>query len=224
MAMLQELRRRPVETKITQVMSTTMKAAHKLNGLSPEGKLSKADAGIVEYMVNSGNFPENEWPIPKASVQQAITDLRDAIKAVEAGTPGAVSHMHETERQLVAVFNLLRSYVELKANKTTDPKTIIESAGMTAYLPGGGSGVSDLTLDAIGNGVVEVSVPRNKGEVAFVYQYSTDGGKTWLAIETSKLATVQLKGQAPGSTISVRYAPIGSILGGFSQPKSVMVM
>ncbi|MCC6372193.1 MAG: hypothetical protein IT236_14410 [Bacteroidia bacterium] len=205
-------------------MISKFKAAHKMSGLSPEGKLTKADAGLTA-MDTSGNFPEANWPLPKASVTKAINDLDLAIKAVATGAPGSVSHMHEMERQLLAVFNLLRSYVEMTANNSTDAKAVIESAGMVAYLSGGGAGpITDLTLTAIGGGVVQINVPRNAGVVAFVYQYSTDGGITWLPLDISKTASYQLKGQTPGATLNFRFAPIAKTQGAFSQPKSIMVV
>jgi hypothetical protein len=204
-------------------MTTKFKVALKLSSLNAQAKLTKADT-VFNQMKKAPTFDPKTWPIPPASVQKAIDNLDAAITTAATGAPGSVSHMHEMERVLVSVFNLLKSYVELVANDTTDPKAAIESAGMTAAAFTGGSAVTDLTLTAKGNGVVEVSVPRGKGEAAFIYQYSSDGGATWKDFEYSKLASVELKGQTPGVNLSFRFAAISKTTNGFSQPKSVIVV
>jgi hypothetical protein len=117
----------------------------------------------------------------------------------------------------------MRSYVEMIANDTNTPRVVIEAAGMTAVASAGSTPITELTLSAPGNGVVQINVPRAKGEVAFVYQYSHDGVQ-WQNLEISKLATMQLKGQTPGTTLSFRYAPVEKAQGGFCQPKSIMVV
>ena len=150
--------------------------------------------------------------------------LNDAIVTAKSGTQGTVSQMHETERVVLSVFNLIKAYVELVANGTADPKSVIESAGLSVITSGGNAAVSELTLSALGNGVVELTVPRNKGEASFIYQYSSDGGTTWQEFEQSKLATVLLKGQTPGTTLHFRFAAVGKTKGAFSQAKSVMVV
>jgi hypothetical protein len=60
----------------------------------------------------------------------------------------------------VSIFNLLRAYVKMLANNTYDPKTVTETAAMTAHNKSGGVAVSDLALTAVGQGTVEVSVPN----------------------------------------------------------------
>lgn len=76
----------------------------------------------------------------------------------------------------------------------------------------------------MGNGELQISVPRSAGEAAFVYQYSDDGGTTWQEFVSSKLATVTLKNQIPASTLHFRFAPIAKTKGAFSQSKSAIVL
>jgi hypothetical protein len=204
-------------------MTTKFRAAHKMASLNPQGKVTKADAGFT-MMKNSGNFPDADWPIPPVSVQKAITDLSTAITAAANGVPGGVSNMHEKERVLMSVFNLMRSYVELTANNTADPKTIIESAGMVAYTTVNSGPLTDMKLTAEAGGTVTIEVPRMAGEVAFVYQLSSDAGVTWTTVESSKLAQLKVKGLSPGSILHFRFAAIGKVQGVFSQSKSVVVV
>jgi hypothetical protein len=207
----------------TRKMVTKLRAAHKLSKLDPEGKVTRARA-IVSNIKASPYFDLTKTPIPLDSADLSLNDLSNAITAAENKAPGSVSHMHEMERVVLSVFNLIKSYVEVAANASTDPKSVIESAGLIAIARSNNGPVTDLTVTALGNGVVEIEVPRAKGEAAFIYQYSADGGVTWVEFEHSKLATVQLTRQTPASTLLFRFAAIGKTKGSFSQAKSAIVL
>ena len=204
-------------------MTIKLKAALKISTLTPDALVTKTK-NMVALIVASPYFTSTAWPIPLASVDVAIDDLHTSIIAIPSNAAGAVSYMHEKKRVVIALFNVLRPIVELTANNTVDPKTVIESAGMEAVTLIGGTIVTELTLTALGNGIIEVQVPRKAGQKAFVYEYSTDAGITWQAFEHSKLQTVQLKNQTPASTLYFRFAPIGKSLGGYSQVKKVIVL
>ncbi|MCC6370948.1 MAG: hypothetical protein IT236_08090 [Bacteroidia bacterium] len=204
-------------------MNNKFRAAHNLSALTPDGKVNKA-MDLVAKIKASTFINVTKLPLNIADVETAIKNLDTAIASATSGGAGAVSHMHEMERVLVSVFNLLKAYIVLEANNMSDPKSAIESTGLSAVSGGGTTAVSELSLSALGNGIIGLSVPRGKGEAAFVYQYSVDAGTTWLMLELSKLAYVELKGQTPGNTLTFRYAPIGKVAGAFSQPKSIMVI
>lgn len=205
-------------------MNIKLKAALKMSTLSPDGKVTTAQNIINSVTAASVYFPPASLPIPLASLSNSVNNLHNAIIATGSGAAGSVSNMHEKERILLSMFNVLRSYVEMQANNTADPKTIIEAAGMSAVKGGGGASVTELTLTALGNGEVQVSVPRNTGEASFIYQYSSDGGTTWQEFECSKLATVSIKNQTPAATLNFRYAAVGKTKGAFGQSKSVIVL
>ena len=195
-----------------------------MSALNPNDKVTLGQAIINSITAASNYFPSASLPMPLASASASITNLHTAILATGSGTSSSISNMHEKERLVLSLFNVLRAYVEMQANNTPDPKTVIEAAGMTAVTQSGGAPVTELTVTAIGNGIIQVSVPRQTGEAAFIYQYSSDGGTTWLEFESSKLATVQLKNQTPASIIHFRFAPIAKTKGAFSQSKSVIVL
>lgn len=203
-------------------MNTIHRAALGLSSLNPDAKVTRADV-IITSMQASGNFPANSMPITYAVLGTLKTNLHTAIVATGNGTPGSTSHMHEQERLLQSALNFIRAYVEQVANAAADPKTIIESAGMSVVVSPGSSPVTELTVTAIGNGEIQVSVPRNNGESAFVYQFSTDG-INWQEFAMSKLATVVLSNQTPATTLYFRFAAIGKTKGTFSQAKSVIVL
>ena len=205
-------------------MNTKLKAALKMSTLSPDGKVTTGQNIINSMQAAANYFPPASMPLPFSSMTTCINNLHNAIIATGSGSAGSISNMHEKERVVLSIFNVVRAYVEMQANNTTDPQTVIEAAGMVAVKNTGGSSVSELTVTALGNGELQVAVPRNTGESAFVYQYSSDGGTTWQEFECSKLATVTLKNQTPASTLQFRFAAIGKTKGAYSQVKSAIVL
>ena len=194
-----------------------------LSNLTPDGKVTRAQA-IHDQLPKSTYITVGNLPLTLVQLQKGIDDLHTTIIATGNGIAGAVSNMHEKEKLLEGIVKLLAAYIEMVANTQPDPKTVIESTGFTAANYGGTTPVAELTLTAAGNGAVDVQVPRKAGEVAFVYEYSTDAGITWQEFITTKLSKVQLTGQPLASTVYMRFAPIAKTKGAYSQPKSVIVV
>ncbi|MES2516423.1 MAG: hypothetical protein V4580_19885 [Bacteroidota bacterium] len=205
-------------------MTTKLKVALNMSSQTPDGKVTLGQNIINSIVAAPTFFPTASLPLPLASATAAITSLHTAIIAAGSGAQGSASNMHEKERIVLSVFNVLRAYVEMQANNTLDPQTVIEAAGMTVNRGGGNSAVADLTVVPLGNGIMQVSVPRHTGEKAFIYYCSYDGGNTWTEFECSSLATVQLKNQTPASTLQFKYAPIAKTKGGYSQVKTAIVL
>lgn len=205
-------------------MNSKTHAALKMGTLSPDGKVTTGKNIINSIAAAPSVFPTSSLPLPLASATNALDDLHNAILATATGSAGSVSNMHEKERIVMFTFNILKAYVEMVANNTTDPQTVIEAAGMSVAKQGGNTSVTELTITALGNGSMEISVPRNTGEKAFVYFYSADNGNTWIEFECSTLATVTLKNQIPASSLQFKYAPIAKTKGAFSQIKTAIVL
>lgn len=205
-------------------MITKIKAALNMSKLSPDGKVTLGQNIVNSIAAATTYFPTATLPLPMASATASVTNLHNAILATASGTQGSISNMHEKERIVLSIFNVLRAYVEMQANNTVDAETVIEAAGMSVAKSGGNNAVSELTIVPLGNGTLQVSVPRNIGESAFIYYYSSDAGSTWTEFECSKLATVELKNQTPASTLSFKFAPIGKTKGAYSQVKNAIVL
>ncbi|MCD6067061.1 MAG: hypothetical protein K0S33_1887 [Bacteroidetes bacterium] len=204
-------------------MSNKAKAVLGLSLLTPEAKVTRAQ-GIKNDMMASTLYPDAQLPVGYVSMQTLIDNLHHAIVATNSGTAANTSDMHEKERMLVTAFNLIKAHVEYVANQNINAETYITSAGMQVMQNGGGSPVSELTLDAPGNGVVIIRVPRGTGEKAFVYEMSTDN-TSFTKVTSSTLAKITISGQQAGSTLYVRFYPISNEgEGPLSQAKSIMVV
>ena len=205
-------------------MIQLLKAILGLSKLSPADKVIKAQ-NIKDSMQSSGNFLASNMPITYLILQTLITDLHNAIIAAANGTPTDTAYMHEQERMLVNAFNLIKSHVEMVANNNSANATsIITSAGMQVATLGGSNAVSELTLEALGNGKIKIRIPRQTGEKAFIFESSTDT-ITWTEVLFSSATTVTLYNQTPVTTIYIRYSAISKTgKGASSQSKSVVVL
>ena len=203
-------------------MKTRVRVALKLSSLSAEGKVVKAQS-IKDSMMASGNFMATSMPISYTVLQTYITNLHNSNIAASNGTSTDVSHMHEQERILVNAFNFIKSFVEMTANNNIAPETIITSAGMQIAINGGQNAVTELTLDALGNGSLQVRVPRLTDEKAYLFESSTDG-TTWTEFAASSLTKVELKNQTPGANIYIRFLSINKTgKSAYSQTKNTIV-
>ena len=180
-------------------MTTRYRVAMKFNSLSAQSKVIKAQS-IKDSMQNSGNFSASSMPISYPALQTLITNLHNAIVIAENGTTADTSFMHEQERLLVGAFNYLKAHVEMAAYNATDPATLIASAGMQVAVNGGLNAVTELTLDTLGNGTIQMRVPRLANEKAFVFETSADG-IAWAEGTSSSLTKASIKNLTPGTTI-----------------------
>lgn len=119
-------------------MNTKLKADLKMSILSPDGKVTTGQNIINSMQAAPNYFPPASMPIPFTSMTSCINNLHNAILATGSGSAGSVSNMHEKERIVLSIFNVVRAFVEMQANNTADPKTVIEAAGMVAIKNNGG--------------------------------------------------------------------------------------
>ncbi|MBC7863295.1 MAG: hypothetical protein IAF38_09995 [Bacteroidia bacterium] len=206
-------------------MKTKTKAVVGLSKLTPEAKAVKAQS-IIDSMQSSGNFPNGDMPIAYATLQTSITGFQNSIVLANNGTSADVSNMHEEEKVLVMTFNLLKAHVEIVSNAFTNPDAIILSAGMTIAVNSGPNSITDLTLEALGQGTVQIRVPRHAGEKAFCYQYAIASDPTnWQNISYSSLSKIEFTNQTPGATLHFRYSAISKTgMGSFSDSKQLIVI
>lgn len=205
-------------------MTPFIKATLGLNNLSPADKVTKGQS-IKDSMQASGNFPAAGMPISYPNFQSFLTNLHNSIIVAANGTTTDTAVMHENGRLLVSALNFIKSHVEYVANSNSANATsIITSAGMQIASYAGQSGVTELTLEALGNGKIKIRIPRQTGEKAFIFESSTDN-ITWTEVLFSSNTGVILSNLTPVTTIYIRYSAISkSGKGASSQSKSIVVL
>ena len=164
-------------------------------------------SGIAQGMTNNPSFPS---PTPTiAVIQAAIADLQASETAALARAKGAVAVRNEKRAALVALLQQLRTYVQTTAdpNPTTAP-SLIQSAGMAvrktvtrrarvfAAKVGSVSGTADLVTASAG--------PR----ASYEWQYSADGGKTWVTLPPTLQAKTNVGGLQSATTVEFKYRAV----------------
>jgi hypothetical protein len=209
-------------------MTTTTKSTHRLTVMLSLPKSVPAlityAQGIVMQMTANPSFPN---PTPTlAAVTAAIGELQIAETAALARTKGAVAARNERRTALVSVLQQVRAYIQVTADAdAANAGSIIQGSGVAvrktptrrarafAAKPGPVSGVAKVVAEAAAR------------RAAYEWQYSTDGGKTWVTAPPTLQAKTTIAGLAPGSTAQFKYRAVTkSAAGDWSQPVSLMVL
>ena len=187
------------------------------------GALITFAEAIVRAMTNNLQFPT---PAPTIAVlSQAIADLQTAETAALARTKGAVITRNEKKVALVALLQQLKGYVQTIADANVENgASIISSAGLAVRKvptraprvftakPGKVSGTAAL---------VAASAARRS---SYEWEYSTDGGKTWVTTPVTLQAKSTILGLSPTATVLFRYRPVTKTgEGDWSQSVSLII-
>lgn len=179
--------------------------------------------GIVTGMSNNPAFPNPV--VALATVTSAITALSTAETAALTRLKGTAATRDEKRAALVSLLEQLRAYVQAQADASPENgASIIQSAGM-AVRKVATHGPRTFTAKA---GAVSGSVKLYAQSVgqrgAYMWEYSTDGGKTWIATPVTLQAKTTLSGLTPGATVQFRYQPVSKTgEGDWSQTISLLV-
>lgn len=180
--------------------------------------------GIVKGMTGNPSFPN---PTPALTVvTAAIDELQTAETAAQARTKGAATTRNDKREALVVLLQQVRGHIQAVADADlTNAAAIIQSAGVAvrkvptrqarafAAKPGAVSGVAKI--------VAKPAAPR----ASYEWQYSTDGGKTWLTAPATLQAKTTVSGLQPGATVQFKYRPVTRTgEGDWSQPVALVVV
>lgn len=208
-------------------MATTVKSTHRsLVTLSlPRSvpALIVYTEGIVKRMTGNPAFPS---PAPTlATVTAAVDELRTTEAAALARTKGAAAARNDKRKAVVALLQQLRGYIQTiaDADEANGP-AIIESAGVAVHKtatrrarvfaakPGRVSGVATVIAASAGH------------RASYDWEYSTDGGKTWVTVPSTMQAKTTVTGLVPGSTVQFKYRSVTKAgEGDWSPPVSLLV-
>jgi hypothetical protein len=180
-------------------------------------------SGIVKRMTANPSFPTPAPPL--AAVSAAVGDLQTAETAALARTKGAVATRNDKRAALVVLLTQLRGYIQTTADSSAENgAAIIESAGVAvrktptrrarafAAKPGAVSGTAKVVAKTAGR------------RASYEWQYSTDGGKTWIIAPVTLQAKTTIAGLAPGATVLFKCRPVTRAgEGDWSQPASLVI-
>jgi len=163
---------------------------------------------FVQHVVQS--MTNNPWFASMAAlVATTGTDLAALITAQAKAltkAKGAVEARNDAQKVVIDDLKLLKSGVQTVVNQNPgQAATVIESAGLFQ---------KKVTLPSKPN-LEALMAPVTPGEVlvraravkraSYEWQYSLDGGKTWLAMGTTTVANTSLLGMTPSTTVLFRF-------------------
>jgi hypothetical protein len=208
-------------------MTTTSKSTHRsiasLNLPTKVPALITYAQGIVMAMTGNASFPSPTPPL--AALTAAINALQAAETAALARTKGAVPTRNEKRAVLVQQLQVLKGTIQSAADANPDNSaSVITGAGIAVKK----TPVHAARVFAAKPGTVSGSVKLETGTAArragYEWEYSTDGGKTWVTAPTTLQAKTTLSGLTPGATVTFRYRPVTKTgEGDWSQPTSIIV-
>jgi hypothetical protein len=208
-------------------MTTTSKSLHRtLASLKLPTKvpafITYAES-IVKGMTDNPSFPA---PTPVLStVTQAIDDLQVAETAALSRTKGAVATRNEKRMALVQLLQQTKAYVQTAADANRENAiSIVQSAGMVVKKTPVRTKRSFAAKPGTVSGTVTVLTSAAARRASYDWEYSTDGGKTWVNLPSTLQAKTTVSGLTPGATATFRVRALTKIgEGDWSQPTSLLV-
>ncbi len=162
---------------------------------------------IVTAMTGNPSFPS---PVPAlAVVTTAIGALQDAESATLARTRGAVEARNDKRANLVGLLQQLRGHVQTVADGDIETAaTVIRSAGMAVRkVPTPKARTFSAEQGAL-SGSAKLVAPSAGRRASYEWQFSNDGGKTWILAPVTLQARTTVPGLTPGATVEFRYRPV----------------
>jgi hypothetical protein len=178
---------------------------------------------VVKAMSGNPQFPT---PAPTLAIlSHAIADLQAAQTAALVRTKGAVITRNEKRVVLVALLQQLKSYVQTSADANVENgASIIASAGLAVRkTPTRGPRVFAAKQGKV-SGTAALVAASAAHRSAYEWEYSTDGGKTWVITPSTLQAKTTVLGLTPGGTVAFRYRAVTKAgEGDWSQSVSLIV-
>ena len=179
--------------------------------------------GIVRAMTGNPSFPT---PMPSLAVVQAAIDALTAAEATAlARTRGSAAARNERRTALVSILELLRAHVQATADASPENgPSIIESAGIALRkMPIMPPRVFEASLGVV-SGSIKLVAPAAARRASYDWEISTDGGKTWVALDSTLQSKTTVSGLQPATYPQFRYRALTKAgKGDWSQTVSILV-
>ena len=162
---------------------------------------------VVTAVTNNPHFPA---PSPTlVEVAAAIAALQNAESAALSRVKGAVVVRNDKKAALVTLLQELRGYIQKCADADAENgAAIIQSAGLPARkVPAHKPRVFTVKAGAI-SGAVDIVAATAARRASYEWQYSTDGGKTWIEAAPGLRAKTTITGLPVATVAQFRYRSV----------------
>jgi len=160
--------------------------------------------GILAAMTGNPHFPATTPAL--SALAAALAALQQAEVAAQARTKGAVVVRNDRKGALVTLLQQLRAYVQSIADADVENgAAIIQSSGFPQRkVPVRKARILTAKPGAM-SGSAEIFAPLAARRASYEWQYSSDGGKTWVEAAPSLQAKQIIVGLPVGSSVQFRY-------------------
>ncbi len=168
----------------------------------PVPALLQLAQGIVTAMTGNALFPT---PTPSLTVvASALGDLTVAETAAATRARGAVAVRNEKRLALVELLQALRAYVQTIADASPSTgASIIESAGFSLRKKTARARQVFSARQGAVSGTLTLYAPIAARRASYEWQYSTDGGVTWITMPPTLQGHTTLAGLTPLTTVAI---------------------
>jgi hypothetical protein len=179
---------------------------------------------VIEGMTNNAFIPN---PSPSvAVVQTGLDELVTSQAGASVRTSGAVALRNFKKQAFITLLEEVKTNAQsvADANPENGP-AIIQSMGLgVRKAPARKQLGFHAKLGGV-SGAVKVVAPAAARRASYEWQYSLDGGKTWLDLRSTLQSRTSLTGLTPQTTVMFRYrALVKTGEGDWSQPISILVL
>lgn len=166
-----------------------------------------AVGAMLQAMTDNPWFPD---PSPSlATVAAALAEVRQAEVAAQSKTVGTVAFRDEKLVALDSLLKRLKAYVQGVADDNPgNAGSIIETAGMSAWKAAAGPKPPITVKAGRKPGTVEIVVRAAAKEATYEWQWSADGGQTWVTAPTTLQAKTLLTGLPSGVVCLFRFRTV----------------
>lgn len=187
------------------------------------GLLISYALNVVQKMTGNPAFPT---PSPSlAAISAAVSDLQIAEAAALNRAKGAAAARNAKRAVLVALLQQLRGYVQDVADASPEQAAVIIPASGLAVrrTPTHGPRAFTATQGAL-SGQAKLTAVTAAHRASYDWEYSVDGGKTWITAPSTLQAKTTIGGLAAGTNTQFRYRAVTKVgEGDWSQPVSLIV-
>jgi hypothetical protein len=162
---------------------------------------------VLQKTTNNPSLPS---PTPTlAAIQTAVAALQAAETTARTRVTGAATAAREKRLALAALLKQLASYIQATANASgADAASVIESAGVhVRKIPTHHARVFAAKQGPV-SGAATIVAPSAGLRSSFEWQYSTDGGKTWVTAPPTVQAKTTVSGPPTAAITEFKYRAV----------------
>jgi hypothetical protein len=160
---------------------------------------------LVQSVANNATYFPTPNP-PLASILTKIADLQTAQTATQTRTKGAAPQRDLKAKALNTDLRSLLGYVQgvIDANEAQGAAIAAASGFGQRQVGGRTKAALAASMGASPDLVVLRAKSVGKKRAAYEWQYSADGGKTWIALPVTTIADTTVQGLALGTSYAFR--------------------